>query len=56
MRAITAMGICNEAGPGLYSPNEVTKEFAIVGLRDGVKCLYVVPCFSSLDESREMIS
>ncbi|CAD6578655.1 MAG: hypothetical protein ASARMPREDX12_008924 [Alectoria sarmentosa] len=37
MRAITAMGLCNEPGPGLYSPNQVTRELATVGLRGGVK-------------------
>lgn len=39
MRAITAMGICNEVGPSLYLPNQVTREFATAGLGDGVKCL-----------------
>lgn len=51
MRAITAMGICNEVGPSLYSPNQITREFATVGLSDGVKCLYVFSRFNILDES-----
>lgn len=55
MRAITAMGLCNEPGPGIYSPNQVTRELATVGLRGGVKFLYVLPCFGTLNERREMI-
>ena len=54
MRAITAMGVCTEAGTCLYSPNQVTRAFATAGLRDGVKCLYVLSCFRGLDESREL--
>ena len=52
---MTAMGICSEAGAGLYSPNQVTREFATVGLRDGVKHLYVLLPLHSLDKNSEMI-
>lgn len=41
MRALTAVGICDEPGPREYSPNSVTSEFTSGGLGDGVKCMSV---------------
>ena len=52
MRALTAIGVCAEYGPGQYSPTPVTKEFAD-GLGDGVKALSVVPYISSTLEGKK---
>ena len=41
MRAITAMGICDECGPQVYSSNAVTKELASPDVSDGVKSMLV---------------
>lgn len=41
MRALVAMGICEEYGSYEYLSNEVTREFTSGGFEDGVKCLFV---------------
>lgn len=41
MRALTAVGVCDESGPCAYSPNNVTSELTSGGLGDGVKCMFV---------------
>ena len=51
MRAMTAMGCCTEAGPGLYLPNQVTRDFTAVGISDTVNHLYVLHCFCNPDQS-----
>ena len=42
MRALVAMGVCDEVGPYEYSSNEVTREFTSGGFEDGAKCLFVI--------------
>lgn len=41
MRALVAMGICDEHGPYEYLSNEVSRELTSGGFEDGVKCLFV---------------
>lgn len=41
MRALVAMGICDEDGPYEYLSNEVTREFISGGFENGVKFLFV---------------
>ena len=41
MRALTAVGVCDESGPSEYLPNDVTVEFTSGRLGDGVKCMFV---------------